>query len=308
MNPIIRIVAQKGGPEVKIIRSHEYIDLPDTVTASGFTISMLPDFHNGDHEEILRLVGEDAPDIIMIPGDVILGYLPDGCDRVIDKCANVIPFLEGCAEIAPTYMSLGNHECLLTDDELEEIRKTGVTLLDNEWCETFMPGGDQSPENRLLIGGLTSAFVLSYRSFRDQVNRDNDGEQVRYPSRRPPRSIGRFPSESSWLDGFTHEDGYRILLCHHPEYWSMRDPMIIDRKIDLVLSGHAHGGQWRIFGRGIYSPGQGLFPRFTSGIHRGPFGNMVVSRGLHNPYASVPRFGNPCEIVYIHLRGQNPQQ
>ena len=55
------------------------------------------------------------------------------------------------------------------------------------------------------------------------------------------------------LEDFAGEDGYKILLCHHPEYWSLRDPMLRDKRIDLVLSGHAHGGQWRICGRGLFA-------------------------------------------------------
>ncbi|MBQ3816071.1 MAG: metallophosphoesterase, partial [Clostridia bacterium] len=59
--------------------------------------------------------------------------------------------------------------------------------------------------------------------------------------------------------------GFHILLCHHPEYW---EPLVHGRRIELTVSGHAHGGQWRIFGRGVYAPGQGLFPRYTSGLYR----------------------------------------
>ena len=78
--------------------------------------------------------------------------------------------------------------------------------------------------------------------------------------------------------------------------------MLKDRKIDLVLSGHAHGGQIRVMGQGIFSPGQGLFPKYTAGIHRGKYGSMVISRGLSNPYSYVPRLGNPCEVVYVEMR------
>jgi predicted MPP superfamily phosphohydrolase len=77
--------------------------------------------------------------------------------------------------------------------------------------------------------------------------------------------------------------------------------MLCDRKIDLVLSGHAHGGQWRFLGQGILSPGQGLFPKYTSGVHEGRYGRMIISRGLSNPYKAVPRFGNPCELVYVEF-------
>lgn len=70
---------------------------------------------------------------------------------------------------------------------------------------------------------------------------------------------------------------------------------------DLVLSGHAHGGQWSFMGRGIIAPGQGWFPKYTSGVHQGQYGSMIISRGLSNPYKSVPRIGNPCEVVYVVL-------
>jgi predicted MPP superfamily phosphohydrolase len=81
-------------------------------------------------------------------------------------------------------------------------------------------------------------------------------------------------------------------LCHHPEY---RDKYLKDRSIDLILSGHAHGGQIRLLGRGLYAPGQGIFPKYTSGIHA----NMIISRGLSNTAGFIPRLFNPREIVYI---------
>ena len=64
---------------------------------------------------------------------------------------------------------------------------------------------------------------------------------------------------------------------------------------DLILSGHAHGGQIRLFGRGLFAPGQGIFPKYTSGIH----GSMIISRGLSNTGGMIPRLFNRREIVYI---------
>lgn len=86
--------------------------------------------------------------------------------------------------------------------------------------------------------------------------------------------------------------GYRIVLCHHPEYY----PLISDKPIDLILAGHAHGGQWRFFGQGIFAPGQGLFPKYTRGI----YGNMVVSAGLANEKL-IPRLWNPTELVILEI-------
>ena len=263
----------------------------------GKRVAVLADFHNSDPEPVLDILRNDIPDAIMIPGDIVLGYFPEGEEYVIDRCRNVIPFLEGCCEIAPVYMSVGNHECLLCSDEYDRLRATGAVILKNEWTE---------PAEGILIGGLTSAHTICYNRFRDDYNRRNGAEEyVRYPHRRRPKDISKYPSDSAWLDDFEQRDGYRILLCHHPEYWSLREPMLKDRKIDLVLSGHAHGGQWRFMGRGIFAPGQGLLPEYTGGTHQGQYGSMVISRGLSNPYSLVPRLGNQCEIVYVRFIAKN---
>lgn len=95
------------------------------------------------------------------------------------------------------------------------------------------------------------------------------------------------------------EDGFNLLLAHLPQY--------IDRYasagFDGALCGHAHGGQWRIpfTGIGFYSPGQGLFPKYTSGVHIS--GNMseVISRGLGNSECPLRLFNRP-EIVVVELK------
>ena len=65
-----------------------------------------------------------------------------------------------------------------------------------------------------------------------------------------------------------------------------------------MVSGHAHGGQWRIFGRGVFAPGQGLFPKYTSGIHDG---RLVISRGLKKS-GTIPRIFNSPELVIIDIK------
>lgn len=93
-------------------------------------------------------------------------------------------------------------------------------------------------------------------------------------------------------------EGFRLLLAHKPEF--------IDRYAlagyDLALCGHAHGGQWRLpfTDIGFYSPGQGLFPKYTSGVHS--CGNMreVISRGLGNSECPLRLFNRP-EIVVIEI-------
>ena len=96
----------------------------------------------------------------------------------------------------------------------------------------------------------------------------------------------------AWLEEFCRVDAPRVLLCHHPEYY---EPYLKDLPIDLIVSGHAHGGQWRFFGRGVFAPGQGLFPKYTSGVHDGRF---VISTGMKSG-RKIPRLFNEPEIVWI---------
>ena len=94
---------------------------------------------------------------------------------------------------------------------------------------------------------------------------------------------------------------YSILLSHRPEY--LGDYSLTG--VDLVLCGHAHGGQWRvpgIFENGIIAPNQGLFPKYTSGAFTKRNTTMIVSRGLAKESTIVPRFYNRPEIVIIEVQ------
>jgi len=103
---------------------------------------------------------------------------------------------------------------------------------------------------------------------------------------------GKF-GQPEFLPAFQAEAGCKVLMSHRPEdyFTDLRD-----KEIDLVVSGHTHGGQWRFFGRGVYSSGQGIFPKYTKGVIE----KMIVSAGVSNR-VPVPRLFNPREIVRIEL-------
>ncbi len=96
------------------------------------------------------------------------------------------------------------------------------------------------------------------------------------------------------LPAMEAEEGVKILMCHRPEDYAHR---LRENDVDLVLAGHAHGGQVRLFGRGLYAPGQGLFPKYTRGVVDG---RMVVSAGASNNVL-IPRLFNPREVLWIDL-------
>jgi len=90
---------------------------------------------------------------------------------------------------------------------------------------------------------------------------------------------------------------YTVLLSHRPELFDV----YADNNIDLVLSGHAHGGQVRLpFIDGLAAPNQGLFPQYSEGVHENNRTKMVVSRGLGNSIFPI-RINNRPELVVFTL-------
>ncbi len=174
-----------------------------------------------------------------------------------------IAFLTECSEKYDTFCSVGNHELKCACDIRAVTRQTGAVLLDNEYTEY----------KGVLIGGLSSGF--------------NGAEQGNL-KKTPAPDLG-------FLKRFSAADGYKILLSHHPEYYP---EYIKQTSVQLTLSGHAHGGQWRFFGRGAFAPGQGIFPKYTSGMYDG---RLIVSRGLGDSH-SMFRINNPYEFIVIRIR------
>lgn len=239
-------------------------------------IALLTDMHNQEQEDALRSLRREKPDIVCVAGDLV-------CDNFVssfEKETNILPFLRACAGEAPTYFSFGNHEWCMPQDQIDIIKSLGVTVLDNEWirCKSPRAGMD------LLIGGLTPGAVTACR--------DPNWRSVMAQAGRKKWPPG---PDLDWLADFESMEGFKLLLCHHPEYYPA---YLIEKRIDLVLAGHAHGGQWRFFGRGLFAPGQGLLPKYTAGVYKGRCGRLVVSRGLSNT-TMIPRLNNPCEVVII---------
>lgn len=195
----------------------------------------------------------------------IAGDLTNNKTEMKDNTANLLAKL---SEIAPVFYSLGNHEYDFNEDDVKRVRSSGAKLLIDEFC-TY---------EDLCIGGLRSR--TKYRPF--------------------PEGRSTTAPYCGWLDEFEKQKGYKILINHHPEYY---EAFLKNRSIDLILSGHAHGGQIRLFGRGLFSPGQGIFPRYTKGMHDG---RLIISAGLANTVRKIPRLFNPTELVYINLE-KKPQ-
>ncbi len=234
---------------------------------SVLRIALVSDLHDNPADRVIDALRSESPNLILVPGD-----LTDDI-HIRRGAAETLAFLRECVAIAPTFYSLGNHEigCYhagnpfrkptpvpLPEDFKEALKDAGVVLLDNTYTEF----------EGVTIFGLTSG-----------INKKEN---------RPDPEV---------LRQFAEVEGrFKILLCHHPEYYI---PYLKDLDMDLVVSGHAHGGHWRFFDRGVYAPGQGLFPKYTSGMIDK---KLVISRGLGD-HTSIPRIFNPPELVMVNIGG-----
>ncbi len=116
--------------------------------------------------------------------------------------------------------------------------------------------------------------------------------------------VGHFWGDTENIGDISDFDGYRILLSHQPE--AIDDYAAAG--YDLVLSGHAHGGQFRLpFLGGLFAPGQGLFPKYDAGLFAQGSTNMVLSRGIGNSLFPL-RFNNRPEVVFIELKCLTPTE
>lgn len=257
-------------------------------------LALLADLHGRPYDHIISSVATHRPSLVCVVGDIVYGSHPEDDRSPLDTQENVLPFLTACATIAPTFLSLGNHEWMLDAADLERIRSTGVVILDNDFKAINIDG------RKIVLAGLTSGYVTDYRRF----VATQDGK-VRYPKKDTISGIGgavtasQHIPDTDWLEDFTAASpgDAHILLSHHPEYW----PEVKEKKINLMLSGHAHGGQWAYYSFrrkrmcGVWCPGQGFLPRWTRGVYEG---RLVVSAGLSNT-ARIPRICNPTEVVFI---------
>ncbi len=231
------------------------------------TIALITDLHNclyGEGQgQLLRKIAEAQPDIVLLGGDIF-------DDAYINDNGRAL--IEGLAGAHRTYYASGNHEWWSgrMHEIFARLEAAGVTVLRGTTDLVQING------SRLAIGGLDDPDVNSYdkahMSFEEQLA--NLGECV-------------------------DEARFSILLAHRPELARQ----YFSHDFDLVLSGHSHGGQFRIplLLNGLYAPNQGLFPSLAGGRYAIGKGNLIVSRGLSRENTLVPRIFNRPELVFISL-------
>ena len=234
----------------------------------GFRIAQVSDLHNAEfgegNEKLIQLLSQTDPGIIVLTGDLI--------DSRHTDIEIALDFARQAIKLAPVYYVSGNHEARVR--EYEDLKmglaEAGVVILENQNVQITREG-----ESITLMGIDDPSFQEDYLF--------GDSESV------ARQAIDDLQNES---------EGYTILLSHRPELFDL----YVDTGMDLVFSGHAHGGQFRLpFVGGLVAPNQGFFPKFDEGRFTEENTTMIVSRGVGNSIIPI-RFNNRPEIVLVTLR------
>ena len=241
-------------------------ELPEAF--DGFRIAHVSDLHNTElgqnNEKLIAILRDARPDIIVITGDLI--------DSRNTDIAVALEFAEQAMQIAPCYYVTGNHEARISSyPKLKEgLTDLGVFVLEDARLEITRSG-----ESIVLMGVDDPSFEEDYLF--------GDAETL---------------MENKLTELMDEEDGYTILLSHRPELFEI----YADSGVNLILSGHAHGGQFRLpFVGGLVAPNQGLFPEYDAGQYTQENTCMIVSRGVGN--SIIPfRFNNRPEVILIELK------
>lgn len=227
---------------------------------------------------LLEKIRKETPDIILFTGDTF--------DDSGKKREEMLAFLSDCGAIAPVVFIGGNHERRLKDrgDLWEQLREQEkLTLLENS-ITTFQ------------ICGQTVSFL--------GLDEDQGSYQAYYARAKGSYNYGEY---GLLFHALEQKEGIRLVLSHYPENFALiGEKSYRQYDFDVMFAGHAHGGQFRfpIIG-GLYAPGQGLFPKYTAGIHgKRPF--LVISRGLGRSSLYLRLFNRP-ELVSVVINPEEKQ-
>lgn len=260
-----------------VVREYEY-ETDRAPTGHALRIVVLSDLHNHEfgknNRKLVEKIEQQEPDLILLDGDFLNGESED---------AHVpCTLIKSLKEVGPVYYALGNHEEEYMkeghNELINELEASGAIVLDKEYADIDMNGIS------VRLGGMYDyAFGLD----------GNDSAEA------APDDVRKF------LEEYQDTDRVKVMMAHRPDsfvfgnassYW----------KVDLVISGHNHGGQVVIPGLGgLYGGDQGWFPQYVHGMYQKDQMSLLVTSGLGSHKQALPRFNNPPEVVVVTIKGVN---
>jgi uncharacterized protein len=253
------------------IVTSEYTIKSDKVPQNfnGYKIVQLSDLHSksfgNGQSELVNKVKKSQADLVLFTGDLI------DSKRYDEKSSLIL--MKKLVEVAPVYYITGNHEWWsgklnALEDQLKDI---GVQVMRNTSKEITIEN------DKIQIIGIDDPAI---------------GKEMEGVRTKIEENIVKS------IEKIKEEDDFQVLLSHRPEQLSLYS----EYGFDVVFSGHAHGGQFRIpFLGGLIAPDQGIFPKYTSGKYQLDHTTMIVNRGLGNSIIPIRVFNRP-EIVVVTLK------
>lgn len=235
----------------------------------GYKIVQVSDLHNKafgkDQNRLISEIIAESPDAIFVTGDLIDSRRPN--------VEIAMQFIENAVQIAPVYYVSGNHEYRVPmhyNALKAQMIERGVVVLENEAITL-----NRKDAQIRLIGVDDPQF--------QKTEYEQNGENA---------------AIAQYLASLSSTADFKILLSHRPELLDLYSA----QALDVVFSGHAHGGQIRLpFIGGLGAPNQGFFPKLTSGRHDQGETSMYISRGLGNSIIPIRLFNRP-ELVVVTLK------
>lgn len=245
------------------------IDTDQAVSGSEIRLLVLTDLHSHiywpQQRPLIQKIVALDPDMILLVGDIE--------DDVTPHLGTTL-LLRGIKDVAPIFYVTGNHEWWSgeIDSVLNRMRQVGVRVLQGEVIT------QKVGENTILLAGVDDPAASVYTNGKIQLEEQLDA-----------------------LSGKVYEGSLTILMAHRPE----EIKRYLNRGFDLIVSGHAHGGQVQIpfLKKGLYAPNQGFFPQYTQGVTSYGQTQHVISRGLSFNW-KLPRVFNRPEVLLIRIQGR----
>lgn len=226
-------------------------------------LAVVTDFHSSDNaDDVVAMVASCAPDAVLLVGDM---FDDDIANRPTERTLSLMRQLSA---LYPCYYVSGNHEAWTgeMDALYQQTEEAGVTVLRMSSGVLTVRG------QRIALCGIPDPYEMVFSGAPDTE------EQIRQA-----------------LEDVDSAD-FTVLLAHRPELLAKYAQF----PLDLVVSGHAHGGQVRIPGvlNGLYAPNQGWFPKLAGGAYTQDGTTLIVSRGLA-VRTWLPRIFNRPEVVLV---------
>lgn len=250
--------------------------IPLTELEGSARVVVISDLHGKeygrDNRRLLAKISEQRPDAIFVVGDML-----DDSDAK-NGFSKTVKLLSGLLDIAPVYFSYGNQEKEYNRDIINEFVKTiienGAVVLDDSFVDCEIGG-------QIIRVGGTMGHAFPFGRTKEEFESSN---------------------EYIFLKDMEKTSLPTVVLAHMPDTFIFNGAYKYWNNIDLVVSGHTHGGVIRLpFVGGVYSPMQGIFPEYDYGFYElGEKMKMVITSGLSG-YKFIPRVFNLPEICVLNL-------